>query len=102
MPQFLLHAFLQVLDGVLTYIGVNSFNCGILIEGNPILKFLMYKLGVANALILVKGTAIFITFYLKSIANDLVMLKRLLGIINLIYLTVCGTWIYILFKWDIL
>jgi hypothetical protein len=55
---------LQILDGVLTYIGVSTHS--IQGEGNPLLSYLMVQYGVINALIIGKlfallcGISIFI------------------------------------------
>lgn len=52
---FLLFASTQILDGVLTYLGVSLF--GVRIEGNPLLARLMMSLGIAPALAAAKGVA---------------------------------------------
>ena len=93
-----LHASLQVLDGILTYLGVKTFN-GINAEGNPLVRKLMEHLGVVEALILIKLIAFLALFMLwKHKRSDEVMLKRILIPLNFLYILSALGWIYILLK----
>lgn len=47
----------QVLDGVLTYRGIEHYGLGIELEGNPLMALAMSALGVRVALILAKTLA---------------------------------------------
>lgn len=79
--QLVFAAFLltQVLDGVLTYVGVSIF--GIAAEGNPILAWLMTSYGEAIALTGAKVVAA-----LCGIALYLLAVDRLLAILTLVYI----------------
>lgn len=57
---------LQILDGVLTGIGVGHF--GAAAEGNPLLRELMHSVGHIPALIIVKTIAIFVILALLSLS----------------------------------
>lgn len=48
---------MQVLDGLLTYRGIQHFGIGVHIEGNPLLALAMSALGVRLALVLAKLVA---------------------------------------------
>ena len=54
----------QILDGILTYIGVTRF--GELAEGNPLVKYLIVNLGVVFGLLLPKSIAILSVLGLNS------------------------------------
>jgi hypothetical protein len=69
----------QVLDGVLTYTGVQLF--GIAAEGNPILAYLMVSYGEALALAGAKLVAALCGVALYALAVD-----RLLAVLTLIYI----------------
>lgn len=47
----------QALDGVMTYLGVQTLGHGPLAEGNPLLAHLMGTIGVGTTLALAKGLA---------------------------------------------
>lgn len=95
MSVWSLNILLQILDGILTYIGVSALSHGIDAEGNPIVKFLMRNLGPGTALLLVKGFAVSIIFYLRNASSHLVMLKVALYTVNLLYLISAVLWIYV-------
>jgi len=79
--QLVFAAFLltQVLDGILTYLGVSIF--GIAAEGNPILAFLMSSYGEALAL-----TGAKIVAALCGIALYMMAVDRLLAALTLVYI----------------
>lgn len=79
--QLVFAAFLitQILDGVLTYIGVSAF--GIHAEGNPILAYLMASYGEVVALAAAKIVAAMCGVALYVLAVD-----RLLAMLTLIYI----------------
>jgi arginine exporter protein ArgO len=78
--QLVFAAFLlaQILDGVLTYVGVSVF--GVAAEGNPILAWLMTKYGEAFALASAKVVAALCGVALYVLAVD-----RLLAALTLVY-----------------
>ncbi len=93
-----LHASLQVLDGILTYIGVSTLN-SLNAEGNPLVRKLMEHLGVVDALVTIKLIALLALFILwKQKHNDEVILKRILLPLNCLYILSAIGWIYILIK----
>lgn len=96
MSVWVLSALLQLLDGILTYIGVSTSPLGLDVEGNPIIKGIMRSIGPGMALLLVKSFAVGAIFYLKRSASDLVMLKAALYVVNLLYLISAVLWIYVL------
>ena len=78
--QLVFAAFLltQILDGILTYVGVSIF--GIAAEGNPILAYLMSSYGEAIALAGAKLIAALCGVALYALAVD-----RLLAALTLVY-----------------
>jgi hypothetical protein len=73
---------LQVIDFVLTYIGVSKH--GLLMEGNPIVRAIMTQMGIFYGLLLCKGfaaTVLFLFFigadYLKT---NLILFSMLVAI----------------------
>lgn len=79
--QLVFAAFLltQILDGILTYVGVSIF--GIAAEGNPILAYLMSSYGEAIALAGAKIVAALCGVALYALAVD-----RLLAMLTLVYI----------------
>jgi hypothetical protein len=69
----------QILDGILTYVGVSLF--GIAAEGNPILAWLMASYGEVIALTAAKGVAALCGVALYALAVD-----RLLAMLTLVYI----------------
>lgn len=55
----------QLLDGILTFIGVNRFGIGQ--EGNPLLKSLMASFGAGQTLFVVKTLAIVLLFFIRDL-----------------------------------
>lgn len=98
MCPFVTHIILQILDGVFTYAGVMYLGIGAEIEGNALLKTLMYILGPGTALVLVKGSAISALLYVRSRSRDLVMLRKILSRINLLYMLAVGMWAYVFLR----
>lgn len=96
MSAWTLCILLQLLDGFLTYVGVSASPLGLDAEGNPIIRSAMESLGPGTALLIVKSLAIGAILYLKARSSDLVMLKRVLGVVNLLYLISASLWIYVL------
>lgn len=100
MSPYSLQILLQILDGILTYIGIWHFEAGIELEANPILRYLMGYLGAGFALFLVKFFAILAVRALKRVENyQSVIVKRSLFVINLIYTFIVLQWIYCLIKY---
>lgn len=79
--QIVFAAFLltQILDGILTYVGVSIF--GIAAEGNPLLAYLMSSYGEAIALAGAKVVAALCGVALYMLAVD-----RLLAMLTLVYI----------------
>lgn len=95
--MFLLQAILQIVDGILTYVGVVRFGTTD-VEGNPIVKYCMNQLGAGEALILIKTLAILVVLLLsRSDNSNKVIFKRFLIPINLLYTVSAFMWLYILF-----
>jgi hypothetical protein len=80
----LILASLQILDGLLTGIGVFHFDAGLGMEANAMLRELMSLLGVIPALVLVKTVAVGIVSGLCLYAYSVAWLKPALkGVIAL-------------------
>lgn len=77
-------SILQVLDGVLTGIGIYHF--GTDVEANPLLQSLMHQYGYVEALVITKLFALGIVFALCILSNMVTWLKIALEIIIFIYL----------------
>ncbi|MDC0357345.1 DUF5658 family protein [Oligoflexia bacterium] len=77
-------AVLQILDGILTGIGIYHF--GTSAEGNLVLKSLMDQIGYAPALILIKSLAILIVAALCYLSSIVAWLKSALKAVIFIYL----------------
>jgi hypothetical protein len=84
--------FLQICDGVLTYVGVNAF--GSMAEGNPLILFLMYYVGIESALILIKTVSCLLIVLLTRLKSKQVF--YILIFVNFIYFNVVLLWIYAL------
>ena len=61
---FALFILVQILDGVLTYMGVLHFDAGVEVEGNPLLRIAMLALGVRTALLIVKVAAMLFGWFI--------------------------------------
>lgn len=93
----LIMSTLQVLDGVLTAIGIGHFGTGA--EGNALLRALMETVGAVPALVLVKGIAISIIFLLCSLASRVRWLPLAIkGMIGIYLFAAIIPWSYILFS----
>jgi hypothetical protein len=91
--ELIFAAFLltQILDGVLTYVGVSIF--GVAAEGNPILAWLMTSYGEVMALTGAKLVAA-----LCGVALYLLAVDRLIAVLTLVYLGVAVVpWTLVLF-----
>ncbi len=75
---------LQILDGVLTTLGVNSF--GTEAEGNIMLRSLMELIGHVPALILAKALAIIVVAILCSLSTKINWVGRAFKVVIGIYL----------------
>lgn len=84
----------QASDGVLTYIGVNTY--GLHVEGNPLIGWLMASMGEGPGLATAKLTAGFF-----GIALHLSSVHKAVALLAIFYLTVAvGPWVAILFYWS--
>jgi len=86
---------LQILDGILTYIGVTQLGYGSNAEGNPIIKYFIDNLGAELGLILTKSFAIFIIWRFKHLFG----FKSFLFICGIYTIVVLG-WVYILLRFQ--
>jgi len=77
-------AILQVLDGVLTGIGMYHF--GTDAEGNPLLHYLMVQFGYIPALVATKSLAIIIIIMLCYLSTMVEWLSTALKVVIFIYL----------------
>ncbi len=88
-------ATLQILDGILTAIGMASFGTGM--EGNVLLRTLMQTIGYLPALILVKGFSLGMVAMLCWQAHNVYWIKTALRGVIAIYLAFAvAPWSYIL------
>lgn len=91
----LILATLQVIDGILTGIGVHHYGTGM--EGNMLLRGLMTVVGCIPALMLVKGGAIALIAMLCRQATKMSWLKpAFYGVIALYVVGAVIPWTYIL------
>ena len=89
-------AVLQVLDGVLTTLGVNHF--GTEAEGNILLRSLMELIGHIPALIIAKGIALVVIAALCMLSNQISWVSRAFKLVIGIYiLAAILPWTMILF-----
>jgi hypothetical protein len=93
----ILLGILQILDGALTYYGVVTFG-SLEIEGNPLIKYLMSKLGPAPALISAKTLACLLVYMLYRLVDCSQSLITTLGIylVTIAYLFTVIVWIIVL------
>ncbi len=88
-------AFLQLLDGVLTLIGVSRF--GASVEGNPLLRILMVEFGYVTTLSAMKLAAIVMVGVLTFATRSLPWIKDAMAAIAGIYIVAAiAPWTYIL------
>lgn len=87
----LLFLVAQMLDGVLTYVGVSIY--GVRVEGNPLISWMMSTMGHGPALAAAKVTAA-----LFGIALHVSAVHRAVAILTGFYLAVAvGPWVVVLF-----
>ena len=80
----------QMLDGVLTYLGVMTFGVS---EGNPLIAHYMHALGVGPSLAVAKMVAVGCALVLHLLA-----FHRVLGLLTLMYLSLAVLpWTFVLF-----
>lgn len=86
---------LQVLDGVLTHLGILKF--GMEAEGNPMLYALMVKVGVENALIITKVLVSLVIVGLMFAASKLAWVNNALAAVCAVYTVMAVLpWTYLL------
>ena len=89
-------ALLQLLDGVLTSIGISRY--GLSVEGNPFLRNIMEQWGHIPTLALLKISAILVIVFLTVVSYRLTWVKNAMGAVSFIYLLLAIVpWTYILF-----
>jgi hypothetical protein len=91
----LILATLQILDGILTGIGMSQYGTGM--EGNILLRSLMSAIGYLPALVIVKGASIALIALLCQQAPKISWLKpAFYGVIALYVIGAVVPWTYIL------
>lgn len=98
---FVLNVILQILDGILTLIGVYYLGFWTDIEGNPLVKYLMDTytpiLGIIIAKIIAFNILLFLwKCHIKSNKSEKVILYKTLFVLNCIYGIVVLQWIMVL------
>lgn len=89
-------AFLQILDGFLTSMGMDRF--GVQMEGNALLRELMIQFGHVPTLTVVKLCSITLVLLLIVNSKKVPWVKNALGAINCVYIVFAiAPWTYILF-----
>ena len=89
-------AILQVLDGLLTSIGIHRY--GIEIEGNPFLKAMMIQFGYIQVLTFMKAGTIATIAFLTVMSARVTWIKGALTSLSAIYLLgAIIPWAYVLF-----
>ena len=103
--KFLFLLIAQPLDGIFTYLGTEAFNT-IYVEGNPILRWLMFQVGVPEALTFVKVFAciILVLLYNMLIGEDPISRWMNWGINLLVfaYTYALISWLYVLISIGVL
>jgi uncharacterized membrane protein len=80
----------QLLDGMLTYLGVMTFGVS---EGNPLIAHYMHSMGVGPSLAMAKLVAV-----AGALVLHLLAFHRLLGVLTLLYLSLAVLpWTFVLF-----
>ena len=90
----LVFLLMQVLDGVLTYIGVSTY--GLRMEGNPLIGWLMAAMGQGPALAAAKLTAGFfgVALHLSAVHKAVALLAGFYVIVAIV------PWVAVLFYWS--
>jgi len=83
---------LQVLDGILTGLGVNVLPAGLDSEGNPLVKEAMRVLGVIPALFIIKAVGVVAVLQVYRALTSPIVLSLVCGI----YTISSVVWIFIL------
>lgn len=96
MFYYVIHAGLQILDGLLTIAGITKFG-GTHVEGNPLLRELMETVGTTNAVILAKMFAILVIITICQKEQSKLLFKAALLPINLLYTISAIFWLYALY-----
>ena len=77
-------AAIQILDGILTAMGIARF--GVSIEGNPLVKGFMLQLGYIPALILTKSIALLIIAGIARFGLEYAWVTKALGALIAVYM----------------
>lgn len=91
---------LQILDGILTYYGLQFFNFNLKYEGNPLLRNMMKSYGVLNSLIIVKTIGILFCSYFLIFKKQLVNLTNKYFINSLCVITILIYFIFSILAWS--
>lgn len=77
-------ALLQLLDAILTFVGISLF--GPQMEGNPVIRALIFSVGCFPALFLIKFLALTCIAWFTLQAHSRYWIRPLIGLVSLIYL----------------
>ena len=89
-------SLLQLVDGVLTNLGINRY--GIAIEGNPFLRSMMEEFGHVPTLTILKCLAIGLVIALTMMTKKLPWIKNAMSAVTAVYLfAAILPWTYLLF-----
>jgi len=88
-------ALCQVLDGLLTYIGLNLM--GVHMEGNVFLRHLMHAYGTAPVLFAAKFFALICVFLLTIPSHSRIWLRPIIGGLSAAYIGLAVIpWVYLI------
>lgn len=96
MCPFIYQAFMQILDGILTYVGVLVLSTGTASEGNPLLRHCMETYGVVDSLIIFKAFGILVALGFMRPHRKQGIVRVGVFMVNLFYTVSSLYWIWIL------
>jgi len=77
-------SILQIVDAILTLNGIQLF--GIKMEGNPLLRNMMYEFGYIETLAMVKAVTILAVMQLALLSHRIKWVRAALGTVSFVYL----------------
>jgi hypothetical protein len=96
-----LFIILQVLDGVFTFIGVSYSALGMKYEANPLIAYLMIKVGTATGLMIVKVSVMLAGVFLYGSRGDKLSFTKVimvvLTVLSVIYVVAIIGHVYALY-----
>lgn len=91
---------LQVLDGVLTYFGLQAVDFNLKYEGNPLVRLMMANYGVLNAIIVAKSIGVFVCCMVLVFRKELVTTINKFYIKALFILTILVYLVFAVLGWS--